>query len=62
MNSQLQSKIDEQFRSHADFSMKVPEDESAISRVILGRRTLKKERQQVWAEILECEIEDIFPS
>ena len=62
MNKKLKFKIIEVFGSQAEFSMRVTEDESVISRVILGRRGLNMERQKEWAKILGCEPDDIFPS
>ena len=60
MNLMLKGKIVKKFRTQADFSMRVKEDEVVISKVIRGRRNLSLERQQVWAEVLGCKVEDIF--
>jgi hypothetical protein len=56
----LKAKIIEKFESQAEFSMKVIEDESLISRVVQERRKLKPERQDAWAKILGCKTKDIF--
>ncbi|MCP4623164.1 MAG: XRE family transcriptional regulator [bacterium] len=60
MNKKLKLKIVEKFGSQAEFSIRVPEDESMISRVILGRRRLSPERQRAWAEVLRCKAQDLF--
>jgi hypothetical protein len=60
MNRKLKAKIIEKFGSQAEFSMKVPEDESIISRVVQERRKLNPERQDVWAIILGCKTKDLF--
>jgi hypothetical protein len=59
-NLNLLNKIQERFGSQAEFSMNIPEDETVISRVILGRRKLNSERQERWAEVLKCRVEEIF--
>ena len=60
MNKKLKLKIIEQFGSQAEFSTAVDEDESTISRIINGRRTLSAERQETWACVLKCKVNDIF--
>jgi len=60
VNKKLKLKIVERFGSQAEFSTRVAEDETVISRVILERRKLNPERQRIWAKSLGCKIEDIF--
>ena len=60
MNKKLKLKIIERFGRQAEFSTQIPEDETVISRVILGRRKLKPEREKRWAKVLGCEAEEIF--
>lgn len=60
MNKELRTRIKKKYGSQAEFSMRVPEDESVISRIIYGRRGLKPERKKVWARVLNCKVSDIF--
>jgi hypothetical protein len=60
MNNKLKFKIIEKFGSQAEFSSVVDEDESAISRIINGRRKLHHQRQRKWANALKCKVTDIF--
>jgi len=60
MNKKLRLKIIERFGSQAEFSTHIPEDETVISRVVLGRRKLKPAKEKLWAEILGCRVGDIF--
>jgi hypothetical protein len=62
MNIKMKMLIIEKFGSQANFSMIVNEDESAISRVIWGRRLLNIEQQKKWAKFLGCKPEELFPS
>ena len=61
MNLKLKSKIVEKFESQANFAQVVKTDESIISRVVRGRRSLPVETQKKWADTLFCKPEDIFP-
>ena len=60
MDLKLKAKIVERFGTQADFSQAVAEDESFISRVIRGRRTLSQDRCRIWAEALGCCEEELF--
>jgi hypothetical protein len=60
MNKILRFKIIEKFGSQAEFSMAVKEDESTISRVLRGRRKLRKDAKKKWAKVLGCLPEEIF--
>jgi len=61
MNRKLKGRIVEVFGSQSDFAMNIGENESAVSRVIRGRRELNRESQVIWATALECKPEEIFP-
>jgi plasmid maintenance system antidote protein VapI len=54
MNRKLKAIIYEKFGSQAEFSMVVEEDESAISRIIRGRRKLNNDQRNRWARALGC--------
>ena len=45
MNLKLKSKIVEHFGTQADFAYQIKKDETLVSRVIRGRRTLPEEQQ-----------------
>jgi len=60
MNKKLKAKIVEIFESQANFSQVIKADETIISRVIRGRRELSLDDQKKWAEVLDCNPEDIF--
>ena len=61
MNLSLKFKILEKFSSQADFAQLVKADESTVSRIIRGRRTLNPEIQLIWAKALGCNPKEIFP-
>jgi plasmid maintenance system antidote protein VapI len=60
MNKILKAKIIEKYGSQADFAQAIKTDETIISRIIRGRRTLDSETQHTWARVLGCNAEDIF--
>lgn len=60
MNLSLKFKILEKFSSQANFAQVVKADESTVSRIIRGRRTLDPELQLIWAKALGCNPKDIF--
>ena len=60
MNKKLKLRIIEIYGSQAEFSMRVPDEESIISRIINGRRGLSEERKALWAKVLKCKVGDIF--
>lgn len=62
MNLSLKFKILEKFPSQADFAQAVDADESTVSRIIRGRRTLDPKKQILWAKALGCKPKDIFSS
>lgn len=57
----LKAKIIEWFESQANFAQIIKVDESIISRVVRGRRTLSPETQKKWADLLNCKRTEIFP-
>ncbi|ACL06917.1 hypothetical protein Dalk_5247 [Desulfatibacillum aliphaticivorans] len=61
MNHLLRILIVENYGTQADFASKVGTDETIVSRVLRGRRTLPADKQAVWAKALNCTIPDIFP-
>ena len=60
MNLKLKIKIIERFGTQADFAQAVNENESLISRVIRGRRSLADERKKRWAGALGCDVKGLF--
>lgn len=62
MNRDLRLKIITNYDSQAEFARVVGRDESIVSRVIRGRKTLKDEEKKRWALLLRCKPEEIFQS
>lgn len=60
MNKKLKLKIIEIFGTQADFAQKIKVDESVVSRVLRGRRTLGKGDRQKWAETLKCDEKELW--
>ena len=56
----LKARIVEAFGTQADFAQEIGEDETLISKIICGRRTLSLEKQKKWAEALGCKPNDLF--
>ena len=56
----LKAKIVEEFGTQADFAPIIKTDETIISRVVCGRRTLPVETQKRWAAALGCKATDLF--
>lgn len=54
MNKKLKAKIIEEYGSQADFAQVMKLDESVISRVINGRRSLNDEDLKEWSRVLGC--------
>jgi len=61
MNKILKAKIVERYGTQADFAEAIDTDETIISRIIRGRRTLDPKMQIIWAKALGCNPKDIFP-
>jgi hypothetical protein len=53
-NLALKFRILERFRTQADFAQTVGVNDAVVSRVIRGYKSLKPERQRVWAKTLRC--------
>jgi DNA-binding transcriptional regulator YdaS (Cro superfamily) len=53
MDRKLKARIIEQFGSQANFAQALGEDESFVSRIVCGRRTLDPKRQATWAKALK---------
>ena len=62
INLVLKLKILGKYRTQADFAQKLGIHESKISRVIQGRFRVSDLQKQTWAEALDCQPGDIFPS
>ncbi|MBA2881907.1 hypothetical protein HNR65_002241 [Desulfosalsimonas propionicica] len=60
-NKRLRAKIVEIFGSYDAFGKAVETDASLISRIVCGHRKLPKEKQQKWADALNCKVREIFP-
>ena len=60
MNKKLKSRIIEKYGTQADFAQAMKMDESIVSRVVRGRRTLQPATKKAWANALEWELEDLF--
>ncbi len=60
MNKRLRLKIIEKFDYQRDFAQAVKVDDSFVSRVIRGRRSLPEEKRREWAQALDCRPEDVF--
>ena len=59
-NNKLRGKIIEMYGSQADFASILVVHEVFVSRVVNERIELSDETKQKWAELLNCEIEEIF--
>jgi len=55
MNRKLKARIVEAFGSAADFAQAMKLDESVISRVVHGRRSLSPEDVEKWSRVLGCD-------
>lgn len=60
MNLKLKIKIIENFGTQADFAQEIKEDETLVSRVVRGRRTLPEEKQAQWAKALNTDRNELF--
>jgi transcriptional regulator with XRE-family HTH domain len=55
MNKQLKSKIIERYGSQADFAQRMRVDDSVVSRIIRGRRSLSPQDVKRWSKALKCD-------
>jgi plasmid maintenance system antidote protein VapI len=60
MNRILKAKMIEKFGSQIRFAHTIGEDESNVSRVVNGWRSLTPTEHKQWADVLGCSPEDIF--
>ena len=60
MNRKLKAKIVERFGTQADFAQAIKTDETIVSRVVRGRRTLNPEGQKTWGTALSCDPKEVF--
>ena len=60
MNLKLKAKIIEKYGTQADFAPVIETDESLISKIIRGRRTLPVEKQVEWAKALGSTPRELF--
>ena len=60
MNRKLKAKIIERFGTQADFAQAIKIDETLVSRVVRGRRTLTSEGQKTWGRALFCDPKEVF--
>ena len=60
MNLKLKARIIEKYGTQADFAPVIDTDESLISKIIRGRRTLPVEKQVEWAEALGSTPRELF--
>jgi transcriptional regulator with XRE-family HTH domain len=56
----LRARIIEKFGVQADFAEALGVDESLVSRILHGRRTLSSEDSEKWAKLLKCKAEELF--
>jgi DNA-binding transcriptional regulator YdaS (Cro superfamily) len=60
MNLKLKIRIIEVFGNQANFAQRMGLQESLVSRVVRGRRSISKQEQKKWAKILRLQAEDLF--
>lgn len=60
MNKKLKARIIEIYGTQSDFAPVINTDESLISKIIRGRRTLDAEKQVTWARALDSTPLELF--
>jgi plasmid maintenance system antidote protein VapI len=60
MKLNLKFRIIELFGNQANFAQKMEVQESLVSRVVRGRRSISKEDQKKWARILRQNVKHLF--
>ena len=60
LNKRLKARIFEVFGTQVDYALEIGEDETLVSKVICGRRTLSHEKQKKWAKALGRKPQDLF--
>lgn len=58
MNKFLKAKIVEKYGNQFQFARMLNWHEASISKVIRGKRQLKREEQAIWARILDMDLEE----
>lgn len=61
MNLRLKARIIELFGTQSDFAHAIKEDETLVSRIIRGRRSLDRGQREKWAAALDSKPEQLFP-
>jgi transcriptional regulator with XRE-family HTH domain len=56
----LKFRIIELFGYQADFAQRAGVQESLVSRVVRGRRSISKEDQKKWGKILQQDVKNLF--
>ena len=56
----LKSKIFLRFGTQADFAQAIGMDETLVSKIIRGRRTLAPDKQIIWAQALDSTPRELF--
>jgi len=60
INKRLKARIFEVFGTQGDYAQEIGVDETLVSKVIWGRRTLSPEKKREWAKALGCKSRDLF--
>lgn len=60
MNLRLKARIIELFGTQSDFARAIKEDETLVSRIIRGRRSLDPDQMEKWAVALDSKPEQLF--
>jgi hypothetical protein len=60
MNFKLKQKIIEKFGSQIRFARVVGEPETIVSKVVRGWRIISSDKQNKWAKVLKCKVDDVF--
>jgi len=61
MNLQLKSRIIAKYGKQWVFAREIGVHDSVVSKVVTGARELPADQIQLWAEKLDCDINEIFP-
>jgi transcriptional regulator with XRE-family HTH domain len=62
MNKALKSKIILKFGTQDDFAARIGVNRSVVSNVVQNRRKLSFQQKVLWATVLGCAVDDIFPA
>ena len=61
LNIALKLNILQKFPSQVEFAIKLEISESVVSRVIRGRIVLNDREKKIWANVLDCTVDQVFP-